>query len=63
MGGPQSSPEAFHQGMNMVFVVTFSSAEDRDYYVSKDETHAKFGEMAGGKSDGVIVLDFESGRP
>ena len=44
------------------FVMEFESAEDRDYYVSKDPAHQDFIKAAGPKVANVKVLDFEPGK-
>jgi len=34
-GGRESSREGFDQGVEQIFVVTFKTADDRDYFVGK----------------------------
>ncbi|KAL2136709.1 hypothetical protein VTI74DRAFT_2120 [Chaetomium olivicolor] len=40
--GADNSLEGLQNGMTHGFVVEFGSAEDRDYYVTKDPTHQEF---------------------
>jgi len=42
-------------------VVEFESAEDRDYYVTKDPTHIAFTKVAGQVLVKAIVVDFNPG--
>jgi hypothetical protein len=48
-------------GITHGFVVEFESAEDRDYYVSKDPTHVAFTKVAGEVLVKAIVVDFNPG--
>ena len=41
--------------------MTFSSAEDRDYYVSKDPVHLAFAKSVGDIVKQVTVVDFLDG--
>ncbi|TNY22589.1 hypothetical protein DMC30DRAFT_348812 [Rhodotorula diobovata] len=61
-GGANNSSEGADKGLEHAFVLTFSSLEERDYYVSEDPAHAKFKELAGQHVDDVFVLDFEGGK-
>ena len=72
--GLANSPEGADQGMTQGYIVTFKSAEDRDYYVGKpffadfDPAHDAFKQLVGplldtddqGKVTGVFVFDFEN---
>ncbi|KAF8162846.1 hypothetical protein B0H34DRAFT_297343 [Crassisporium funariophilum] len=62
-GGPDISIEGLQKGYNHIYVVQFSSIEDRDFYVKHDVAHAEFAKRlvgaAEGGIDGVAVLDFE----
>ncbi len=48
-------------GLTHGFVVEFASAEDRDYYVSKDPAHQAFVKKNGPRFDEVRVIDYEKG--
>lgn len=41
-GGDNTSPEALGKGYDALFVVTFASPADRDYYVAHDPVHLAF---------------------
>ncbi|ORX40947.1 stress responsive A/B barrel domain-domain-containing protein [Kockovaella imperatae] len=59
-GGKQHSPEGKDLGMDVVFIMTFNSLEDRDFYISKDEAHKAFGSHCGPTYgvEEVVVFDF-----
>ncbi|KAK3380994.1 hypothetical protein B0H63DRAFT_560785 [Podospora didyma] len=60
-GGKDNSPEGFQNGITHGFVVEFSSAEDRDYYVSTDPAHRAFVQSIGGLVEKLIVVDYTPG--
>jgi hypothetical protein len=41
-GGQQNNNEGFDAGTQYGFIVTFKSAADRDYFVTKDPAPAEF---------------------
>ncbi|EFW99149.1 stress responsive a b barrel domain containing protein [Grosmannia clavigera kw1407] len=60
-GGKDNSPEGMQNGLTHGFVATFASAEDRDYYVSKDPVHLAFSKSVGDILAKVTVVDFLDG--
>jgi hypothetical protein len=71
-GGTPNSKEGFQQSMQQVFIMTFSSVADRDYFVGRpltypfDPDHDQFKEFVGKYlhqpvHEGLIVLDFVVG--
>lgn len=48
-------------GITHAFVVEFSSAADRDYYVSEDPVHQEFVRSLSGLIEKAQVLDFTNG--
>ncbi|KAF4968314.1 hypothetical protein FSARC_4259 [Fusarium sarcochroum] len=60
-GGKDNSPEGMQNGITHGFVLTFNSAEDRDYYVKSDSAHHAFVAKVGGFLEKVIVVDFSDG--
>ncbi|KAF6806489.1 stress responsive A/B barrel domain-containing protein [Colletotrichum musicola] len=60
-GGLDNSPEGQQGGITHIFVVEFESAEDRDYYVSKDPAHMAFVEQVGKVVLKARVVDFTPG--
>ncbi|EPE02507.1 stress responsive a b barrel domain protein [Ophiostoma piceae UAMH 11346] len=60
-GGKDNSPEGIQHGLTHGFVVTFSSVEDRDYYVSRDPVHQAFAKNVGDIVEQVTVVDFLDG--
>ncbi|KAF5020121.1 hypothetical protein F66182_7853 [Fusarium sp. NRRL 66182] len=60
-GGKDNSPEGLQNGITHGFVITFNSAEDRDYYVNTDPAHQEFVGHIRGIVDKVIVVDFSDG--
>lgn len=49
--GKDMSIEGKSGGMTHAFVVTFSSVEDRDYYIKDDPIHAGFVKVSSGAGD------------
>jgi hypothetical protein len=43
-------------------VVEFENAEDRDYYVTKDQAHIDFGKSLAEIFGSVKVVDYEPGK-
>ncbi|KAF7553319.1 hypothetical protein G7Z17_g3718 [Cylindrodendrum hubeiense] len=60
-GGQDNSPEGLQNGITHGFVVEFSTAEDRDYYVKTDPAHQAFIKTIGALVDKAIVVDFADG--
>ncbi|KAF2468652.1 stress responsive A/B barrel domain protein [Lindgomyces ingoldianus] len=60
-GGTDNSSEGIQNGITHAFIVEFKTAEDRDYYVYKDPTHAEFKELAGQFLEKAQVIDFTDG--
>ncbi|GAA6038430.1 hypothetical protein JCM8097_007646 [Rhodosporidiobolus ruineniae] len=60
-GGKQNSPEGLGKGYEHTFVVTFTSSEHRDFYVSDDPAHNAFKELIKDHIADVFVFDFEQG--
>jgi hypothetical protein len=62
-GGVDVSIENLQRGYHASFILEFESAEDRDFYVLKDEAHRGFGtrELTGLVEE-VMVMDFQRGR-
>ncbi|CAG8934035.1 unnamed protein product [Penicillium salamii] len=60
-GGLDNSPEGAQHGITHAFVVEFSSAADRDYYVSEDPVHQEFVRSLSGLIEKAQVLDFTNG--
>jgi len=48
-------------GMTHGFVVEFASAEDRDYYITKDPSHLAFVKSIGDLVEKAVVVDFSNG--
>ncbi|KAL2022811.1 hypothetical protein VTK56DRAFT_4627 [Thermocarpiscus australiensis] len=61
-GGKDNSPEGLQNGMTHGFVVEFASAEDRDYYVTKDPAHLAFAKSLEGLLEKATVVDFIDGE-
>ncbi|KAF4450969.1 stress responsive a b barrel domain containing [Fusarium albosuccineum] len=57
-GGRDNSPEGLQNGITHGFVVEFSSADDRDYYVKTDPAHKAFSKSIRDLVEKVIVVDF-----
>ena len=47
------------KGFTYGFIIEFASVADRDYYVAKDQEHAKIGAGLLKNSDDITVLDYE----
>jgi len=62
-GGKDNSPEAMQlqKGFTHGFVFEFASVADRDYYVYKDQAHAKVGGVVTQHSEDIAVVDYEVG--
>ncbi|GAA5909938.1 hypothetical protein JCM5296_002539 [Sporobolomyces johnsonii] len=60
-GGKDNSPEGLAKGFHHAWVVTFETAEARDYYTFKDPAHTKFKDLALPFVAEVFVFDFEQG--
>ncbi|KAF5008535.1 hypothetical protein FDECE_5191 [Fusarium decemcellulare] len=60
-GGRDNSIEGKQNGITHGFVVEFSSAEDRDYYVKTDPAHQDFSKSIRHLVEKVIVVDFANG--
>ena len=69
-GGYPNSKEGFQQSMDQVYISTFSSVDDRDYFVGRpitypyDPDHDRFKAFVAPYlylpiAEGLIVLDFE----
>ena len=75
-GGSAISKEGFDQGFEQMFIVTFKSKEDRDYFVGKpyraqpEAAHLDLIKRllplidldASGRPNGIFVFDFEQRR-
>ncbi|GLA93447.1 hypothetical protein AtubIFM61612_010644 [Aspergillus tubingensis] len=57
-GGQDNSPEGIQNGITHAFVVHFASADDRDYYVSKDPAHLAFVKSLDGIIEKAQAVDF-----
>ncbi|KAL9942345.1 hypothetical protein D7B24_000285 [Verticillium nonalfalfae] len=60
-GGKDNSPEGLQGGITHAFVVEFSSASDRDYYVKEDPVHKAFVKSIEGLVTKAVVVDFADG--
>ncbi|KAL3705788.1 hypothetical protein TMatcc_006797 [Talaromyces marneffei ATCC 18224] len=60
-GGRDNSVQGLHDGMTHVFIVTFLSAEDRDYYALHDPVHLEFVDWSESVVSKVQAIDFISG--
>ncbi|KAF3385547.1 hypothetical protein F1880_002482 [Penicillium rolfsii] len=60
-GGMDNSIEGIQNGITHAFVVEFSSAEDRDYYVREDPAHRAFVQSLDGVIEKAQVIDFTDG--
>ena len=49
------------KGLTHGFVMEFASLADRDYYITKDQTHAKVGGVLLENSEDITVVDYEAG--
>jgi len=62
-GGRDVSVENLHHGFSHVFVLEFENESDRDWYVSGDPVHRRFGvEVLTGVVEEVLVMDFRRGE-
>ncbi|KAK3897228.1 dabb-domain-containing protein [Staphylotrichum tortipilum] len=59
-GGKDNSPEGLQDGLTHGFVAEFSSAEDRDYYVTTDPVHQAFVKSIGDVVEKAVVVDFSN---
>ncbi|KAJ5178265.1 Dimeric alpha-beta barrel [Penicillium coprophilum] len=57
-GGKDNSPEGIQRGITHAFVMEFTSAADRDYYVKSDPTHLGFVKSLDGLIEKAQVIDF-----
>lgn len=55
--GLNISPEGLNKGFTHCFILTFSSAKDRDIYLPHPD-HKAFGDMLTPNLDDVIVIDY-----
>ncbi|KAJ5338734.1 hypothetical protein N7452_005462 [Penicillium brevicompactum] len=60
-GGKDNSPEGIQGGITHAFIVEFSNAEDRDYYVKSDPAHQDFIKSLDGLIEKAQVIDFTNG--
>ncbi|KAJ5952627.1 Dimeric alpha-beta barrel [Penicillium vulpinum] len=60
-GGKDNSPEGIQNGITHAFVVEFTSAADRDYYVQSDPAHLAFVKFLDGLIEKAQVIDFSDG--
>ncbi|PON23495.1 stress responsive A/B barrel domain-containing protein [Trichoderma gamsii] len=60
-GGINSSSEGFSNGYSYGFVVEFNSAEDRDYYVKKDNAHRSLVNGALPVIQQLCIVDYTPG--
>ncbi|KAM0519609.1 hypothetical protein ACHAPE_003788 [Trichoderma viride] len=60
-GGINSSSEGFSSGYSYGFVVEFNSAEDRDYYVKKDNAHRSLVNGALPVIQQLCIVDYTPG--
>ncbi|CAI7647928.1 unnamed protein product [Penicillium glandicola] len=60
-GGKDNSPEGIQNGITHAFVVEFTSAADRDYYVHSDPSHLAFVKTLDGLLEKAQVIDFSGG--
>lgn len=58
---PDWAELSIQNGITHAFVVEFSSAEDRDYYVREDPTHKAFVQSLDGVIEKAQVIDFTDG--
>ena len=49
------------KGLTHGFVMEFASVADRDYYITKDQTHARVGGLLLENSEDITVVDYEAG--
>ncbi|KAH7146391.1 stress responsive A/B barrel domain protein [Dactylonectria macrodidyma] len=60
-GGSDNSIENLQDGITHAFVVEFASAEDREYYVTKDLAHREFVSGLSAVLAKAQVIDFTPG--
>ncbi|KAB8258188.1 hypothetical protein BDV32DRAFT_126239 [Aspergillus pseudonomiae] len=60
-GGIDNSPEGIQHGITHAFVVEFTSAADRDYYVKEDPIHQEFVKSLAGVIEKAQAIDFTPG--
>ncbi|KAI1804319.1 stress responsive A/B barrel domain protein [Daldinia bambusicola] len=60
-GGKDNSIEGAQDGITYAFVVEFESIEDRNYYVNKDQYHAKFKSDMVPYLEKLIIVDYSEG--
>ncbi|KAJ5089478.1 stress responsive A/B barrel domain protein [Penicillium argentinense] len=60
-GGIDNSIEGIQNAISHAFVVEFSSAADREYYVRNDPVHQEFIQSVGGLLEKAQVIDFTDG--
>ncbi|KAM0329444.1 hypothetical protein ACHAQA_004752 [Verticillium albo-atrum] len=60
-GGRDNSVENLQGGITHAFVVEFSSASDRNYYVKEDPEHQAFIKSIDGLVTKAVVVDFADG--
>lgn len=59
--GQNISYEPFSKGMTHGIVLEFSSQEDLDYYLLRDEVHAEFSRAAKDLIEDSVVVDVKNG--
>ncbi|KAJ5356662.1 Dimeric alpha-beta barrel [Penicillium concentricum] len=57
-GGKDNSPEGIQNGITHAFVMEFTSAADRDYYIQSDPIHLGFVKTLDGLIEKAQVIDF-----
>ncbi|PWN19925.1 hypothetical protein BCV69DRAFT_271103 [Microstroma glucosiphilum] len=59
LGEANISPEGAGKGFEHLFIVTFDSKKDVQYYLEKDPVHVAFGERAKAMLSDCFIYDFE----
>ncbi|KAK3301704.1 stress responsive A/B barrel domain-containing protein [Chaetomium strumarium] len=60
-GGKDNSQEGLQNGLTHAFVVEFTNANDRNYYVEQDPAHQAFKKELEPLVEKVVVVDFTNG--